>query len=108
MDSLEVEVRRVADRLRSLSPERLTRAFPPYVSRAAAALTVAQLLADTACDLEGVERHLVPDLGPLAVGDQVAVTGHDLVAALTARPDALAGTDVQRCLTALRDLRLSL
>ncbi len=107
VEQLQVEVGRVADRLRSMSQERLTRGFPPYASRAAAALEVAQLLADTAADVtgEGAERRTVPDLGPLVVADQVAVTGTDLVQAASGL-----GADprVDACVTALRDLRLTL
>jgi hypothetical protein len=113
VEPLRVEVRRVADRLRSMSQERLTRPFPPYASRAAAALALAQLLADTAQDLgrserdAGGGRRTVPDLGPLAVGDQVAVTGTDLVTVASALPGAdLPGA--QRCLDALGDLRRAL
>jgi hypothetical protein len=78
---LRLEVGLVADRLRSMSAERLTRPFPPYASRAEAALNLAQLLADHSADLEGRPRRTLPDLGALVVGDQVAVTGADLAAA---------------------------
>src|SRR3954447_18582881 len=107
VEQLAVEVGRVADRLRSMSQERLTRGFPPYASRAAAALAVAQLLADTAAEVTGepAERRTVPDLGPLVVGDQVAVTGTDLVQAASGM-----GRDprVDVCVAALRDLPLPL
>src|SRR3954447_20321770 len=107
VEQLAVEVGRVADRLRSMSQERLTRGFPPYASRAAAALAVAQLLADTAADVAGppAERRTVPDLGPLVVGDQVAVTGTDLAHAASGLGD---DPRVHACLAALRDLRLAL
>jgi len=107
VEQLRVEVGRVADRLRSMSQERLTRGFPPYASRAAAALELAQRLADAAADItEGpAERRTVPDLGPLVVGDQVAVTGADLVEAASGL-----GHDprVDACVAALRELRLTL
>jgi hypothetical protein len=102
-------VERVADRLRSLSDVRLARPMPPahvaspnvvppplvppavaqQPSRADAAHALAQLLADLAATAEaagadaGAEPvfHPVPRLHDLAVGDQVAVTGHDLVEA---------------------------
>lgn len=107
VEQLEVEVGRVSDRLRSMSQERLTRGFPPYASRTAAALQLAQLLADTAADVAGppVSRHVVPDLGPLVVGDQVAVTGTDLVQVASGLGD---DARVAACVTALRDLRLTL
>jgi hypothetical protein len=51
-----------------------------------AAQALAQQLADAAQDLEapGAPRRAVPDLGVFAVGDQVAVTGADLLAAAAA------------------------
>jgi hypothetical protein len=81
------EVGRVADRLRSMSDARLGQPFPPAGTRAMAALDLAQHLADVA---QGVEDRgaasmptprVVPDVGVFALGDQVAVTGTDLVAA---------------------------
>ena len=97
-DELAADVRRVSERLRTLSATRL--AAPPgpspdggpdHASRAAAGRAAAQLLADAAADLEAAgsssgvvapERRILPVLPDLAVGDQVAVTGHDLLAAL--------------------------
>jgi hypothetical protein len=78
---LAAAVQRVADRLRSLSDARLARPLPPHATRADAAHALAQQLADTCARLEGVPARPVPRLHDLAVGDQVAVTGHDLVAA---------------------------
>ena len=81
------EVERVADRLRSMSDVRLGQPFPPTGTRALAALDLAQHLADAA---QGVEERaaavapglrVVPDVGVFALGDQVAVTGTDLVVA---------------------------
>jgi hypothetical protein len=105
VEALRIEVRRVADRLRSMSEERLTRPFPPHASRAAAGLALAQLLADSSAALEGAPPRRVPDLGPLAVGDQVAVTGTDVVTAAAGVPD---DPQVQRCLDALAELRRTL
>jgi hypothetical protein len=87
-DELAADVRRVADRLRGLSQARLQGPVPPFGSRAAAAREVARTLAVAAQGL--VERgkddepawRLPPDLADFASGDQVAVTGHDLLAAL--------------------------
>lgn len=112
VEGLRIEVRRVAERLRSMSVERLCRGFPPYASRAAAALALAQRLADAAEELEAEAqgrqpvRRAVPDLGPLVVGDQVAVTGEDLAAAA----EVLADPDerVTGCLAALGELRRAL
>ncbi len=79
---LAEQVGRLADRLRSLSDVRLARPLPPSGSRADAAHALAQRLADHAAALEGEPGRVVPRLHDLAVGDQVAVTGTDLVRAL--------------------------
>jgi hypothetical protein len=88
------DVDRLADRLRNLSQARLAAAAPPHPSRAAAARAAAQTLADAAAGLEagpdptGPTWRTVPDLGDFAVGDQLAVTGHDLIAAAeSTQPD---------------------
>lgn len=87
MSDLLIAVDRLADRLRSLSDTRLARPLPPHSSRADAAHTLAQALAQAD---QGVEQRAdpqppawrrVPRLHDFAVGDQVAVTGHDLVRA---------------------------
>jgi hypothetical protein len=81
------EVDRVADRLRGLSQARLAAAAPPHASRAAAARATAQILADAAAGVEARQDPMAPtwralsELGDFGAGDQVAVTGHDLVAA---------------------------
>lgn len=100
-DELAAEVRRVADRLRSLSQTRLGRPCPPYPSAADAGRTAAAALAGAAAALEGAagragesagdrpDTHELPRLSDFAAGDQVAVTGHDLLAALDlVAPDA--------------------
>ena len=94
-EELAADVRRVADRLRTLSAARLAGqpappedGMPPYRSRAQAARGAAQAMADAAAALESgsaggwVERPPLPELADFAVGEQVAVTGHDLLAAL--------------------------
>jgi len=86
------DIERVADRLRGLSEARLAAAAPPHASRAAAARATAQVLADAAAGLEagaGLPRwRELPVLIDLSAGDQVAVTGHDLLAAArSAAPD---------------------
>jgi hypothetical protein len=81
------DVDRVADRLRGLSQARLAAAAPPHASRAAAARATAQTLADAAAGLEAGDDpseptwRLLPELSDFAAGDQVAVTGHDVLAA---------------------------
>jgi hypothetical protein len=95
---LGVDVDRVADRLRSLSQARLAAPLPPHESRAAAGRALAQLLAEVA---QGVEEgasgppswRVVPALGDFAVGDQVSVTGHDAVAALSGSGSGAPGWD---------------
>ena len=120
-DEIAADVRRVSDRLRTLSATRL--ASPPapparpdeggagedHASRAAAGRALAQRLADAAADLEaaaaGVEpgRRPLPELPDLSVGDQVAVTGHDLLAVLDlAGPDPPVGTGGRRAAEAVR------
>jgi hypothetical protein len=66
--------------------------MPPYRSRAQAARGAAQAMADAAAALESAAvggdyvRRDLPELADFAVGEQVAVTGHDLLAALTLVP----------------------
>ena len=104
-EQLAADVRRVSDRLRSLSATRLaaspgpsTDGGSPFTSRAQAGRAAAAELARAALALEAASGRSdlghppepghppqtpeVPELPDLAVGDQVAVTGHDLLAAL--------------------------
>src|SRR5436305_13091541 len=75
----------LADRFRAMPQSRLLAAVPGYPSRAAAGLALARQLASRAQLLEkpavGAPRAF-PDAGAFAVGDQIAVAGHDLLAAL--------------------------
>ena len=96
--ALAIEVERIADRLRGLSQARLTESVPGHASRADAARSTAQALADAAARIESERateppsaagpKHPAPRLRSLptltefAAADQVAVTGHDLIAAL--------------------------
>lgn len=88
LSALAGEVRRLADRLRTMSDVRLRQPLTPELTRASAVLDVAQSLAEAA---QGIEERaaarepawrVLPDAGVLALGDQVAVTGQDLVAAV--------------------------
>ena len=85
---IEADVRRVAERLRTLSEAQLAAEAPPYPSRVAGGRAVAQMLAEAAQAIEerasGAQPQwrAVPVGSDFAVGDQVAVTGHDLLAAL--------------------------
>ncbi|MBM3685636.1 MAG: hypothetical protein FJW85_01345 [Actinobacteria bacterium] len=93
-DDAHRELRRVVDRLRSMPLTRLG-------LHAVAARVLAQDLADRGADLAGHQRYVVPDVGDAAVGDQVAVTGRDLL--------VLTGPgDTQWLAGRLRDFRLDL
>ncbi|MFD4400473.1 hypothetical protein [Kitasatospora sp. NPDC058492] len=80
----------LADRFRSLPQSKLLGAVPGYESRAAAALALARRLAALALAAEGGPEREFPEAGAFAVGDQLAVAGHDLAAALTALPEGAA------------------
>jgi hypothetical protein len=105
LERLEADLRRTADRLRTLGLARLGASFAPEATRADAARDVAQRLADLAADLEGEPRRTVPRLADAAVGDQVAVCGHDLLAAASAAPP---GPGVDADVLAAADLLLDL
>ncbi|MER7754661.1 hypothetical protein [Kitasatospora sp. NPDC097643] len=80
-------VDKLADRFRSMPQSRLLGAVPGYDSRAAAGLALARRLAALALAAEGEPERELPEAGAFAVGDQLAVAGHDLAAALTATAD---------------------
>ena len=115
VDELARELGRLADRLRSLSDVRLARPSPGRGSRADQAHALAQRLADDAAALSGEPSRAVPRLSDLAVGDQVAVTGNDLLAAaVAARPAGAGAADAELpgrladALLAVRELRSTL
>jgi hypothetical protein len=83
--TLRAEVAALADRYRSLPESRLRRAAP-------AGLALARELSGEAQRIELPQRAplVMPDEGAYATGDQIAVAGHDLAAALEA---AGAGTE---------------
>ena len=58
---------------------RLAAAWGEFPSLAAGARALAQELADRGAGASGIQRHVVPDAGDAAVGDQVAVTGRDYI-----------------------------
>lgn len=101
-DEAAVELDRVVERLRTMPMNRLTSPWPPHASRATAARDLAQWLADEAAAVGGWPRREVPDVGAAAVGDQVAVTGRDL---LRSDPPPAARTAMAG---RLREMRLSL
>jgi hypothetical protein len=84
-DRLAWEIRAVAERLRRLSPARLRTPLPPYPSREQAGRILAQRLADAAAGVavrdsdQPPQWREVPEIDVFAVGEQVAVTGNDLV-----------------------------
>ncbi len=93
---LAADVGRVSDRLRSMSQARLegqvapgSDDLPSWGTRAQAGRRMAACLSEVAASLESAAdgeppRDLrgMPELNVFAVGDQVAVGGHDLLAAL--------------------------
>lgn len=87
---LDAEVRRVARRLAGLGEPRLRRALPPYGTVADAGRRLAAALADGSMGVEDRASdappawRAVPELAVTAVGDQLAVLGHDLLVALRA------------------------
>ncbi|MGA0009413.1 MAG: hypothetical protein ACO3ID_01485 [Candidatus Nanopelagicales bacterium] len=102
IDDVSVELARVVDRLRSMPLARLSRPSGEHSSLAEGARALAQRLADQAVNIGGWPRHEVPDVGDAAVGDQVAVTGRDLLG-LSPGDDVLAGAAAD-----LRAFRLSM
>jgi hypothetical protein len=102
------ELERVADRLRVLGPRLAARADGKddagggtgTLGRVRQTL---RTLAELAADAEGRPRRPVPELAPHALGDQLLVLGHDLLAVTDGHPrERHAG------LAALVDLRRSL
>lgn len=93
---LATEVGRVAERLRSMSLARLDgRLAPPedgmptWGTRAEAGRGIGSVLSDVATALEAAAAgdpqpasRAMPELGAFAAGDQAAVGGHDLLAAM--------------------------
>ncbi|MFE7188435.1 hypothetical protein [Kitasatospora sp. NPDC057595] len=84
----------LADRFRAMPQSRLLGSVAGHPSRAAAGLTLARRLAAAAQAAEaarsgggaGGPLRELPDAGAFAVGDQLAVVGHDLAVALDALP----------------------
>lgn len=97
-ERLVLEVRRTAERLRSLSAVRLAAPLPDGRSRAAAAFALAQALTDRAAALAGRPHRALPELPDLAAGDVLAVCGRDLVEQLDTRADP------EPCRRAVEDL----
>jgi hypothetical protein len=93
---LAADVGRVSDRLRSMSRARLEglvapgdEAMPPWGTRAQAGRAMGSRMSDLAVALEATAEARpypghrgMPELSVFAAGDQVAVGGHDLLAAM--------------------------
>lgn len=79
---LRTAVERLADRFRALPASRLRPVTGPGLELARELATAAQRL-----ELPLGEPRSMPDDGPYAVGDQIAVAGHDLAVALEAAPE---------------------
>ena len=100
MDDAPRELSRVVDRLRTMPLARLAAAWGEFPSLAAGARALAQEFADRGTEASGIQRHVVPDVGDAAVGDQVAVTGRDYM-------DLGSLADLDWMAERLRDFRLA-
>jgi hypothetical protein len=80
-EGVELELRRVTGRLAALGPARLARPVEDGPVPAARVRPVLQDLADEAARLEGRAARPVPELAPHALGDQLVVLTHDVLAA---------------------------
>lgn len=87
---LERETGLLVARLRVFTPARYAATAAPFPSRADAARHLAGRLATAGLQVEAAadpsDPPELPELPDLALADQIAVTGHDLVAALRATP----------------------
>ncbi|WP_441250559.1 hypothetical protein [Kitasatospora sp. McL0602] len=97
MDTLVEAVEKLADRFRSMPQSRLLGAVPGYGSRAAAGLALARELAAAALAVAGEQPREFPEVGAFAVGDQLAVAGHELAAVAD-------GAAVAAALAAIREV----
>jgi hypothetical protein len=99
------DLRLTVERLRGLALARLAAALPEGPTRAEAGHALAQALADAAADVRGEVRRSVPRLADAAVGDQLAVCGHELAAAAAEHPGEAADRALLDGAAALLDLR---
>jgi hypothetical protein len=105
VEELAKDVRRVADRLRSLTGPRLGADCPPYGTVADAGRAAASALAEAGLVLTGRAPRSLPRLGDFAVGDQVAVTGQELLDALAAADPAQLPPEAAQAADVLADVR---
>jgi hypothetical protein len=94
-DDLARAFAHVADRLRHLAPARLA----PVADDVRAQV---RRLAGLALRAEQRPDQALPDVAATALGDQVAVLGHDLTQALRARPDGALLDEARQVLVSLR------
>jgi hypothetical protein len=104
--TFDEELTRVVDRLRSMPVAKLSRPTDDSspLNRATLARDLAQWMADAAADVAGWPQREIPDVGDIAVGDQLAVTGADLRDVAGPHSEAVLAEAADR----LRTLRLTL
>ena len=79
------DLMRTVDRLRTMGTARLAAVFEPEPTRADAAFALIQVIAQRAAVQEQLAAPPVPRLADLALGDQLAVVGRDLLMAARER-----------------------
>lgn len=82
-----VDLRRTADRLRAIGAARLAASFAPEPTRAEAAFALIEVMAERVAHVDGSEPRAVPRLADMALGDQLAVIGRELLIAARERAD---------------------
>jgi hypothetical protein len=89
-----VDLRRTVDRLRAIGAARLAASFAPEPTRAEAAFALIEVMAERVAHVDGSEPRTVPRLADMALGDQMAVIGRELLIAARAQanPDILVQT----------------
>jgi len=80
-----VDLRRTVDRLRATGAAKLAASFSPEPTRADAAFALIGVMAERAAQVAGSERRSVPRLTDMALGDQMAVIGRELLIAARAQ-----------------------
>jgi hypothetical protein len=91
--ALADELHRLTDLYRRMPHSKFSQKLEPYGDRASAGAWLASQLAALAQGVEEWDRprppkwRRLPDVGAFALGDQIAVTGKDLLAAFDALPD---------------------
>jgi hypothetical protein len=92
-EALADELRRVTDLFRRMPHSKFQQKLEPYGDRSSAGAWLASQLAALAQGTEEWDSpeaprwRRMPDVGAFALGDQIAVVGHDLLAAFDALPE---------------------